>query len=209
MKPVAQPMVQWRDGMADRPTDGRTPTEERSEQPEVAALRTENASLQDRLLRALADAENTRRRSDRAARDARDFAVTDLSRELLTVVDNLRRAIAAAEDPAVDNRGSAPLLDGIKAIERSLMGVLGRFGIRKVEARGAPFDPLRHEAIMEVDTPNSAAGTVVDVMEEGYTIQDRLLRPAKVTVTPSRPVAEADDSPPPDDRRQSAANRDD
>ena len=194
--------------MADRPTDSPTPSDETTEAPDIAVLQAENASLQDRLLRALADAENVRRRADRAAQDARNFAVADLSRELLTVVDNLRRAIAAAEDPAVDSAGSAPLLQGIKAIERSLMTMLERFGVREIEARGTPFDPLRHEAIMEVDDPGRAPGSVVDVMEEGYTIHDRLLRPAKVSVTRSRP-ASAEETAPPEDRRGSFANRGD
>jgi len=194
--------------MADRSTDSRTSSDETTEAPDVAALREENASLQDRLLRALADAENVRRRGDRAAQDARNFAVADLSRELLTVVDNLRRAIAAADDPNVDSTGSGPLLEGIKAIERSLMTTLERFGVRRIEARGTPFDPSRHEAIMEVDDPKRPPGAVVDVMEEGYTIHDRLLRPAKVSVTRSRPAAAAaDESAPPEDRRGSPANR--
>ena len=192
--------------MADRPTDSRTASDELAEAPDVAALQAENASLQDRLLRALADAENVRRRADRAAQDARSFAVADFSRELLSVVDNLRRAIRTAEDPAVDSAGSGPLLEGIKAIERSLMTTLERFGVRQIEALDAPFDPLRHEAIMEVDDPERAPGAVVDVMEDGYTIHDRLLRPAKVSVTRSRPAAAADESTPPDDRRGSSAN---
>ena len=193
--------------MADRPTDSPTPSDETTEAPDIAVLQAENASLQDRLLRALADAENVRRRADRAAQDARNFAVADLSRELLTVVDNLRRAIAAAEDPAVDSSGSAPLLQGIKAIERSLMTMLERFGVREIEARGTPFDPLRHEAIMEVDDPGRAPGSVVDVMEEGYTIHDRLLRPAKVSVTRSRQASAVDELAQPENRRGSSANR--
>jgi molecular chaperone GrpE len=194
--------------MADRPTDSRTPSDEETEASDAAALQAENASLQDRLLRALADAENVRRRADRAAQDARNFAVADLSRELLTVADNLRRAIAAAGNPAVDSPGSAPLLDGIKAIERSLTKMLERFGVRQIEARGARFDPLRHEAIMEVDDPERAPGAVVDVMEEGYTIHDRLLRPAKVSVARSRPATADDETAPPENPPGSFANRD-
>ena len=195
--------------MADRPTDSRTASDELKEAPDVAALQEENASLQDRLLLALADAENVRRRADRGAQDARKFAVADFSRELLTVVDNLRRAIATAEDPAVDRGGTAPMIEGIKAVERSLMTTLERFGVRQIEARGAPFDPLRHEAIMEVDDPERAPGAVVDVMEDGYTIHDRLLRPAKVSVIRSRPAAAADETAPPEDRRGPSANRGD
>jgi molecular chaperone GrpE len=193
--------------MADRPTDNQTPSDETTETPDVAALKAENASLQDRMLRALADAENVRRRADRAAQDARNFAVADLSRELLTVADNLRRAIAAADDKAGDSAGAAPLVEGIRAIERSLMTMLERFGVRRIEARGAPFDPSRHEAMMEVDDPKRAPGSVVDVMEEGYTIHDRLLRPAKVSVSRSRPATATDESASPEERRDSSANR--
>lgn len=185
--------------MADGSTDTRTPSEVTTEAPDVAALHAENASLQDRLLRALADSENVRRRADRAAQDARNFAVTDLARELLTVVDNLRRAIAAAEDQSGDAAGTASLVEGIGAIERSLIRTLERFGIRRIEARDTPFDPSRHEAILEVDDPRRSPGSVVDVMEEGYTIHDRLLRPARVSVTRSLPATAAGDgSAPPE-----------
>ena len=188
--------------MADRLTDDQTTLDETTEEPDVGALQAENASLRDRLLRALADAENVRRRADRATQDARNFAVADLSRELLTVVDNLRRATAAAEDQAVDSAGAAPLVEGIQAIERALMATLERFGVRRIEARESPFDPLRHEAVMEVDDPGLAPGSVVDVMEEGYTIHDRLLRPARVSVTRSRPAtAVAGGSASAEDRR--------
>lgn len=193
--------------MAERPTDSQTPPDEATAAPDIAVLQAENASLQDRLLRALADSENVRRRADRAALDARNFAVADLSRELLAVVDNLRRAMAAAEDRAVDNEGTAALLEGIRAIERSLLGTLERFGIRTIEARGSPFDPLRHEAILEVHDPGRSPGSVVDVMEEGYTIHDRLLRPAKVSVTRSRTAAATEDLARPDDARESSADR--
>ena len=194
--------------MADGSTDNQTLSDETTEAPDVAALQAENASLQDRLLRALADSENVRRRADRAAQDARSYAVADLSRELLTVVDNLRRAIEAAEGQSGDAGGTESLVEGIRAIERSLMTMLERFGVRRIEARDAPFDPSLHEAIMEVDDPKRAPGSVVDVMEEGYTIHDRLLRPARVSVTPSRPAtAAADGSTPPEDGRDTRADR--
>lgn len=194
--------------MADRSTDDNTMSDETTEAPDVAALQAENASLQDRLLRALADAENVRRRADRAAQDARNFAVADLSRELLTVVDNLRRALKAAEDQSGDSTATASLVAGISAIERSLMAMLERVGVRRIEARDTPFDPSRHEAMMEVDDQGRAPGSVVDVMEEGYTIHDRLLRPARVSVTRSRPAtAAADGSASPDNRSDSYATR--
>ena len=193
--------------MADRSMDDRTPPPETTEAPDVAGLQAENASLQDRLLRSLADAENVRRRADRAARDARNYAVADLARELLTVVDNLRRAIGAAEDRAGDTAGSASLVEGIRAIERSLMTMLERFGVRSIEARGTPFDPSRHEAMIEVDDPERAPGSVVDVMEEGSTLHDRLLRPARVSVTRSRPATVAADGSASPEDRGSDANR--
>jgi molecular chaperone GrpE len=154
----------------------------------TAALQAENAALQDRVLRALAEADNTRRRATRDLADERLFAVTGLARALLPVLDNLRRAIVASEQPASQG---ASLIDGVRATERLLMGALEGVGVQRVEARGAPFDPSRHEAMMEVDDPATAPGTVHDVMEDGYFLHDRLLRPARVTVT--RRAAARDD----------------
>lgn len=151
-----------------------------------AALQAENAALQDRALRALAEAENTRRRAERSLQEERQFAVTGLARELLPVLDNLHRAIVASKQ--APSQG-ASLIDGVRATERLLMGVLQRVGVQRVDALGAPFDPSRHEAMMEVDDPSTAPGAVADVMEDGYLIHGRLLRPARVTVArrgPSR-----------------------
>jgi molecular chaperone GrpE len=152
-------------------------------------LQAENAALQDRALRALAEAENTRRRAERSLQDERQFAVTGLARELLPVLDNLRRAIVASEQ---DPSQGASLIDGVRATERLLMGVLQRVGVQRVDALGAPFDPLRHEAMMEVDDPSIAPGAVADVMEDGYLIHDRLLRPARVAVTRRGPSRDGD-----------------
>lgn len=155
----------------------------------TAALQAENAALQDRALRALAEAENTRRRAERSVQDERQFAVTGLARELLPVLDNLRRAIVASEQaPSQD----ASLVDGVRATERLLMGVLQRVGVQRVDALGAPFDPSRHEAMMEVDDPSTAPGTVAAVMEDGYLIHDRLLRPARVAVSRRGPSRDGD-----------------
>jgi len=161
----------------DAPETGAAPE---SGAGETAALQADNAALQDRALRALAEAENTRRRAKRDLEDERQFAVTGLARELLPVLDNLRRAIVASEQPSSQG---ASLIDGVRATERLLMGVLQRVGVQRVDALGAPFDPSRHEAMMEVDDPSIAPGAVADVMEEGYVLHDRLLRPARVIVT--------------------------
>ncbi len=151
------------------------------EAADVAALVVENASLRDRLLRALADAENIRQRTDRAVADARKFAIADFARELLAVLDNLQRTIDAIETKVTAE--NAALLEGVKATQRLFVQTLERFGVHQFDALGQPFDPNRHEAIMEVDDPSQPPGTVVRVFEPGYMINDRLLRPARVFVT--------------------------
>ncbi|MFY9294075.1 MAG: nucleotide exchange factor GrpE [Methylorubrum rhodinum] len=156
----------------------------------IAALQAENVALQDRVLRALAEADNTRRRAARDVADERLFAVTSLARALLPVLDNLRRAIAASEQPASQG---ASLIEGVRATERLLIGALEGVGVQRVDARGAAFDPSRHEAMMEVDDPATVPGTVRDVMEDGYLLHDRLLRPARVTVTRRGPARDDHD----------------
>jgi molecular chaperone GrpE len=157
-----------------------------SAEADIASLQAENASLHDRMLRALADAENTRRRAERTAEDARQYAVWDLARELLPVVDNLQRAIDAAQSRG---GGDPSLVEGIRATERMLLGILERFGVRRIAALGARFDPSLHEAIMAMEDAANPPGTVVRVVEEGYTMRDRLLRPARVIVSRSATAA--------------------
>jgi molecular chaperone GrpE len=162
-------------------------------------LQKENASLRDRMLRALAEAENVRSQADRAIADARQFAVSEFARELLTVVDNLQRTVEAAETQLVDPRveGSA-LLQGVQATLRTFLQTLERFGIQPIEALGKPFDPNVHEAIMEEDDPSQPPGIVTRVVENGYTLRGRLLRPARVVVskkTGERPTEDATAEP--------------
>src|ERR1700723_594601 len=116
-----------------------------TEAVDTATLVAENASLRDRLLRALADAENTRRRAERTAEEARKYVITDFARELLIVVDNLHRTIAAAEGSPAAAEGAA-LIDGVRATLRVLMGTLERFDVRPITALGQRFDPNMHEA---------------------------------------------------------------
>jgi molecular chaperone GrpE len=171
-------------------------TDERPVATEAAELDTlvaENKSLRERLLRALADAENTRQRADRAAEDTRKFAIADFARELLLVVDNLQRTVEAAE-----NSGSAQspaLVEGVQATLRLLLRTLERFGIHRIDALGQHFDPNRHEAISAVNDPSRPPGTIVHVVDQGYMIHERLLRPARVVVTTQR----AQTTPMPDD----------
>jgi molecular chaperone GrpE len=160
-----------------------------TEAVDVATLVAENASLRDRLLRALADAENTRRRAESAAAEARKYAITDFARELLAVADNLQRTIAAASCSPETVKDQA-LIEGVRATERLLEHTFSRFGIQKIDALGKPFDPTLHEAMMEVDDPSQPPGTVVRVAENGYKIHDRLLRPARVFVVKRNPKTE-------------------
>jgi molecular chaperone GrpE len=175
--------------MSDRLAEGETLVSKGSVDTE--ALQAENNSLRDRMLRALADAENTRRRAERAQREVRQFAIADFARELLPIVDNLQRTTEAAQGRASASVEDAVLIEGVRAIERLLLHTLGQFGIRRVEALGAPFDPSLHEALAEQDDGSQPPGTVVRVLEDGYTLHDRLLRPARVAVTRRRAAAPA------------------
>ena len=154
-----------------------------TEAVDAATLLRENVSLRDRLLRALADAENTRRRADKAAEDARKFAIAEFARELLIVINNLERTIVAADGQATPAAENAALIEGVQATLRVLMQTLERFGVRRIEALGQRFDPNLLEVMMEVDDTSQPPGTIVRVVEHGYTIHERLLRPARVVVS--------------------------
>jgi molecular chaperone GrpE len=143
---------------------------------------SEIAALRERLIRALAETENTRRLGERRAQDAQQYAITNFARELLQVVDNLRRALGAAEGDAGKADG---LIAGVAATDRVLTQILDRFGVKEVSALNQPFDPGKHEAVMESDQTERPPGSVVQVLENGYTIHDRLLRPARVVVAKS------------------------
>jgi molecular chaperone GrpE len=161
------------------------------------SLQEENKSLHDRLLRALAEAENVRRQADRTITETRQYSISEFARELLTVVDNLERTVEAAEKQPSANMGNAALLEGVQATLRVFLQTLQRFGVRRIEAEGRPFDPNFHEAVMEVEDSSRPPGTVMQVMEQGYTIRDRLLRPARVVVStmPGRKSADAPSEP--------------
>jgi molecular chaperone GrpE len=127
---------------------------------DAEALAAENASLRDRILRALADAENTRRRAERTVQDTSKYAIADFARELLAVADNLQHTVAVAERHSSEAVEDEALLAGVRATERMLMHALERFGVGKIEALGAPFDPALHEAVMEVDDGLYPPGSV-------------------------------------------------
>jgi molecular chaperone GrpE len=161
---------------------------------ENKALQEENKSLHDRLLRALADAENVRRQADRTATEARQYGISEFARELLLIVDNLQRTVEAAEKPSATSAANTVLLEGVQATLRAFLQTLERFGVRPIDAQGKPFDPKFHEAITMIDDPTQPPGTVTKVVEQGYTLRDRLLRPARVTVSKTPDDKPADKS---------------
>jgi molecular chaperone GrpE len=156
--------------------------------PDVAALAKEIADYKDRLLRALADMENLRRRTDREVADVRTYGVTSIARDMVGVADNMRRALDAAGDAGIAVEGPAKaLLEGVELTERELLKVLERHGVRKFEPHGAKFDPNLHQAMFEVPDANTPSGSVVQVVQPGYMIGDRVLRPAMVGVSKGGP----------------------
>ena len=150
---------------------------------DLDALLVENAEMRDRLLRTLADMENLRRRTEREKADTARYAITNFARDVLTVGDNLKRTMdhvpadAAAQDPALKT-----FLEGVELTERELLNVLERHGVTRIEPLGQRFDPNFQQAMFEVQNPDVAEGTVVDVMQAGYAIGDRCLRPALVAI---------------------------
>ena len=150
----------------------------------VDALKEENAQLKDKLLRTLADMENLRKRSEREKAEATLYAASNFARDLLSVADNFSRALAAVtpEQRTAADEMSSNLLAGIEVTERELANVLERHGIRRIDAMGQKFDPHMHQAMFEVPTADHPAGTVVQVMQNGYAIGTRCLRPALVGV---------------------------
>lgn len=156
---------------------------EAEEAGEVARLQAEVDDLKDQLLRALAETENVRRRGERERQDAAKYAVAPLAKDLLGVADNLRRAVesAPAKEEVADETLKT-LLTGVEMTERELSEVFRRYGIEPIEALGRKFDPHRHEAMFEVPDSGQPAGTVVQVLQTGYMLHDRLLRPARVGV---------------------------
>ena len=159
----------------------------------AAMLAEEVAQLKDRLLRTLAEMENLRRRTEREVADARTYAVTQFARDIVTVADNMERAMQALDQEIRDkaDAGVKALLDGVELTERELLKVLEKHGVQKVDPKGQKFDPHRHQAIYEVPDPSITAGTIVQVMQPGYTIGERVLRPAMVGVAKGGPKAQA------------------
>lgn len=161
------------------------------ETPDERDPEAEIADLNDKLLRALAETENLRRRSRKEREDTANYAIAGFARDLLSVADNLGRALGTL--PGVQDATGEALggfIEGISLTERELTTVLERHGIDRVDPMGEKFDPNRHEAMFEIPTGDAAPGTVVQVIEIGYVLKERLLRAAKVGVARALPEAE-------------------
>jgi len=159
----------------------------------VAVLEAEKADLKDKLLRVMADMENLRRRTEREMADARTYAVANFARDMLNVADNVRRAIESVPEEARTSAEGAfkGLIEGIDLTERDLLKTLERHGVKKLDPQGQKFDPNVHQAMFEVPNPDVPNGTVVQVVQSGYVIGDRVLRPALVGVAKGGPKAPA------------------
>jgi len=162
----------------------------------LATARAEAAQYKDQLLRAMAETENTRRRAVRDRDDAQKYGITNFAREVLAVADNLRRALEAIPSETLQSdEALKTLYDGIAATERQLEAALGKQQIQRIWPEGERFDSNFHQAMFEVPDSGKPAGTVVQVLQAGYKIHDRLLRPALVGVAKGGPAAANDAAP--------------
>ena len=167
-----------------------------AEQPEpdpLEVLKAENAELRDRFLRLAAEMDNLRRRTERDVKDAKSYSVAGFARDMLAVSDNLRRALDAvpAEKRAEADATLTALLEGVELTERSMLSALERHGVKKIDAEGQKFDPHFHQAMFEIPTADVPSNTVVQVVQAGFTIGERVLRPAMVGVAKGGPKPHA------------------
>lgn len=185
---------------AEAGDEQETQPDEQADGP-LEALKAENAELKDRFLRTAAEMENLRRRTERDVKDARSYSIAGFARDMLAVSDNLRRAIEAV--PETEREGGdasfKALLEGVEMTERAMLSALERHGVRKIDPQGQKFDPNFHQAMFEVPNADVPSNTVVQVVQAGYVIGERVLRPAMVGVAKGGPKpapSEASDAEP-------------
>ncbi len=157
----------------------------------VEALTAENADLRDKLLRTVAEMENLRKRTQREIDDTRSYAIAGFARDMLTATDSLSRALMVLPAEARESADGTmkSLIDGIEMTEREMQRLLAKHGVKPIEAEGQKFDPHKHQAMFEVPDPTRPEGTVVQVVQAGFAIGDRVLRPAMVGVAKGAPAA--------------------
>jgi molecular chaperone GrpE len=160
---------------------------------ETEALRAENAELKDRVLRTVAEMENLRKRTEREVADVRTYAIANFARDMLTATDSLSRALMVLPAETRDTAEGAmkSLIEGIDMTEREMQRLLGKHGVTPIEAQGQKFDPHKHQAMFEVPDASQPEGTVVQVVQAGFAIGERVLRPAMVGVSKGGPKGDA------------------
>ena len=173
------------DSLAETPSESEA--NESSPETRSTELEAELAEYKDRLLRALAETENVRRRAQREREDASKYAIAGFAKNLLSAADNLRRALESLPESEAKDERTRSLLAGVAATERELLGAFERYGIKRIDPRGEAFDHNFHQAIFEVERPDQPSGSVVEVLQPGYVLHDRLLRPAMVGVAKGGP----------------------
>ncbi|MFS2325853.1 nucleotide exchange factor GrpE [Brucella sp. H1_1004] len=190
------------DFLKNRKAEARAEVEEENVDAEnlaantIAALEADNAELKDQMLRLVAEMENLRKRTQRDVQDARSYAVTNFARDMLLVSDNLRRAQDAIPADALESDANLKsLAEGVEMTERAMLQALERHGVTKLEPEGQKFDPNFHQAMFEVPNPELPNNTVVQVVQAGFAIGDRVLRPAMVGVSKGGPKVAADAAP--------------
>ncbi len=164
---------------ADVATEADAPAEEFDV---LGALQGELEEAKQQILYAQAETQNVRRRLEKDAQDARAYAATGFARDILSVADNLSRALEAIPDALRSDEANKGLVTGLEATQRELMAVFERNGIKRIAAIGMPLDPNQHQAMLEIPNDEAEPGTVLQEMQAGYMIKDRLLRPAMVAV---------------------------
>lgn len=164
----------------------------------IELLKAENTELKDKYLRLAAEMDNLRRRTEREVKDAKAYSAASFARDMLSVSDNLRRALDAipAEARAGGDAGFVALVEGVEMTERSMLAALERHGVKKIEPNGQKFDPNFHQAMFEVPNSEIPANTVIQVVQDGYVIGERVLRPAMVGVSKGGPKADAQNGAP-------------
>ncbi|MBC2801906.1 nucleotide exchange factor GrpE [Rhizobium ruizarguesonis] len=175
--------------------ENETAQEEAAQPDALELLKAENGELRDRYLRLAAEMDNLRRRTEREVKDAKSYSVAGFARDMLAVSDNLRRALDAIspETKAAADAGLSTLIEGVEMTERAMLSALERHGVRKLEPVGQKFDPNFHQAMFEVPNPDVPNNTVVQVVQAGFSIGERVLRPAMVGVAKGGPkLAEAE-----------------
>ena len=191
---AAADMAAEEDAFEDVEEDGEFEEDEQAEAPEDAGVDLQAAldDTKDRLLRAMAETENLRRRAVREREDAGKYAMSGFARDMLSVLDNLRRALDSLPADARQNEALSGLVAGVEMTERELLSTFERHGISRLEPQGEKFDHNFHQAMFHVEGSDQPDGTIVEVVQAGYVIAGRLLRPAMVGVAKAANQAEAE-----------------